>query len=148
MVDTTGYTEHTQANSIKIGDYCLIKDHPCKVVETAWSKPGKHGSGKIRMIGIDIFTGDKVENSTPSTAMVERVIVTRVDYQLLDIQDDYCTLVCNNGNNCNEISLKLPSYPPKISEEIKEAFENGDDIDVTVISAMGTDAINAFKINK
>ena len=33
-------------------------------------------------------------------------------------------------------------------EEIKEAFENGDDIDVTVISAMGTDAINAFKINK
>ncbi|MDP2436531.1 MAG: translation initiation factor IF-5A [archaeon] len=145
MADTAGLTEHCQANDIKIGGYCIIKEHPCKVVETAWSKPGKHGAGKIRMVGIDIFNGQKIENSTPSTAGVERPIVTRNDFQLLDVEDGFCSLVNDAGKDLN---IKLPEYPEGIAAQIQAAFAAGDEVDVVVLSAMGKEAITSFKVNK
>src|SRR3989338_8639072 len=83
-----GQVEHHAANDVKKGGYCIIKDHPCKVQETNWSKPGKHGAGKIQIIGIDIFSGKKVEMSSPSTHNVEIPVVTRRDVQLLDITEE------------------------------------------------------------
>jgi len=49
------------ANEVKVGSYVLLKGvgFPCKIVETNWSKPGKHGSAKISFVGLDIFTRKK-----------------------------------------------------------------------------------------
>ena len=45
--------------SLKEGSYIIIDGEPCKVVEVEKSKPGKHGSAKVRLTGIAIFTGSK-----------------------------------------------------------------------------------------
>merc|ERR1712054_199752 len=56
-----------QCSSIKKNGYVVIKDRPCKVVETSTSKTGKHGHAKVHMVAIDIFTGKKLEEICPST---------------------------------------------------------------------------------
>jgi translation initiation factor 5A len=45
--------------SLKEGSYIIIDGEPCKVVEVEKSKPGKHGSAKVRLTAISVFTGSK-----------------------------------------------------------------------------------------
>jgi translation initiation factor 5A len=53
----------------------MLKGNPCKVIETAISKPGKHGSAKIHVLGMDIFTNKKIDDifSTAETAWTPNV---------------------------------------------------------------------------
>mmetsp|Transcript_4154 Transcript_4154/g.6258 ORF Transcript_4154/g.6258 Transcript_4154/m.6258 type:complete len:149 (+) Transcript_4154:294-740(+) len=140
-----GLVEYSEANGIKKGGYCLIKDKPCKVVELHWSKPGKHGAGKIRMVGIDMFTGKKYESAGPSTHQVEVPIVNRQEVQLLDITPEGYACVLD-GDDTRE--LKLPAYPEELADKIKEAFEDGKDVDLSVVSSMGIEQVTDFKIQK
>merc|ERR1712137_1237970 len=97
-----------QCSSIKKGGYVVIKEHPCKVVETSTSKTGKHGHAKVHMVGIDIFTGKKCEEICPSTHNMQVPNVTRTEFLLLDISDDdYLSLFMPDGSTKDD--LKLPS---------------------------------------
>ncbi|XP_061351952.1 eukaryotic translation initiation factor 5A-4-like [Gastrolobium bilobum] len=56
-----------QAGTIRKNGYIVIKARPCKVVEVSTSKTGKHGHAKCHFVGIDIFTGKKLEDIVPSS---------------------------------------------------------------------------------
>merc|ERR1712125_92758 len=71
-----------QCSSIKKGGYVVIKEHPCKVVETSTSKTGKHGHAKVHMVALDIFTGKKCEEICPSTHNMMVPNVTRTEFPL------------------------------------------------------------------
>ena len=53
-------TYPASAGSIQKNSYMMIKGCPCKVVDVSHAKPGKHGAAKANIVGIDIFTGNKV----------------------------------------------------------------------------------------
>ncbi len=44
---------------LRVGGYMLIEGEPCRIMDIAKSKPGKHGSAKFRIIAIGIFDGQK-----------------------------------------------------------------------------------------
>lgn len=69
-----------QCSSIRKGGHVVIKEHPCKVVETSTSKTGKHGHAKVHMVGIDIFTNKKYEEICPSTHNMMVPNVSRTEY--------------------------------------------------------------------
>ena len=46
----------------------MLKSHPCKIIEFSTAKTGKHGSSKALIVGIDIFTGKKVEESVGTSS--------------------------------------------------------------------------------
>uniref|UniRef100_A0A803MNK6 Eukaryotic translation initiation factor 5A n=1 Tax=Chenopodium quinoa TaxID=63459 RepID=A0A803MNK6_CHEQI len=124
-----------QAGTIRKGGYINIKNRPCKVVEVSTSKTGKHGHAKCNFVGIDIFTGKKLEDIVPH--------VSRTDYQLLDITEDgFVSLLTDNGDTKDD--LKLPT-DEALHKQITEGFAEGKDMIVSVMSAMGEEQICGLK---
>merc|ERR1712146_49849 len=122
------------AGNIKKGSFVVIKDRPCKVVETSTSKTGKHGHAKVNMTALDIFTNKKYEDSCPSTHNMMVPNVNRTEYTLLDISDDgFLSLLLPDGSTKED--LRLPTNED--GEKIRELFDAGKEVTIAVLSAMG-----------
>ena len=82
--------------SLKEGSYIIIDGEPCKIVEVEKSKPGKHGSAKVRLTAISVFTGSKksfigtvdthVEAPMIDKRSAQIVSTTPTSVQLMDLQ--------------------------------------------------------------
>ncbi|MFQ6658141.1 hypothetical protein Gotur_027535 [Gossypium turneri] len=115
-----------QAGTIRKNGYIVIKNRPCKVpslpsfilkdlfdinqqvVEVSTSKTGKHGHAKCHFVGIDIFTGKKLEDIVPSSHNCDVPHVNRTDYQLIDISEDgFVSLLTDSGDTKDD--LRLPT---------------------------------------
>ena len=134
-----------QAGSVKKNAYCILKGRPCKVVDIATSKTGKHGHAKARFTGIDIFTGNKLEDMCPTSHNMDIPIVNRVEYQLVDITGEgFVSLMTSEG--VTKEDMRLPTGD--LGEQVKEMFEEGKPVIISVISAMGEEKIVAAKENR
>ncbi|CAM0151707.1 unnamed protein product [Urochloa decumbens] len=132
-----------QAGTIRKNGFIVIKNRPCKVVEVSTSKTGKHGHAKCHFVGIDIFTGKKLEDIVPSSHNCDVPHVNRTEYQLIDISEDgFVSLLTENGNTKDD--LRLPT-DEALQAQIRSGYEEGKDIIVTVQSAMGEDQICGLK---
>merc|ERR1712137_761190 len=120
------------AGQIRKGDYILIKEqYPCKVIDTSTPKTGKHGHAKARITCLDIFTGNKYEDICPSHHNINVPNVTRKDYNVMDVEGDYLTLL---DGKVEKTDVRVPDS--EIGKQLKEDFENEKDLVVTVIGAM------------
>merc|ERR1719220_1415462 len=77
-----------QCSALRKNGYCMMKGHPCKIVDMSTSKTGKHGYAKVNMVGIDIFDGKKYEDMSPSTHNMEVPNVNRKEYTLIDVTEE------------------------------------------------------------
>merc|ERR1712072_754177 len=113
-------TVPVMAGNIKKGSFVVIKNRPCKVIETSTSKTGKHGHAKVHMVALDIFTNAKKEDICPSSHNMTSPVVNRADYQLLSIDDEgFCSLMLDDGGTKDD--LKCPDND--IGNGIKELVE-------------------------
>jgi len=137
-----------QAGTIRKNAYIVINNRPCKVADVSTSKTGKHGHAKCHFVAIDIFTGKKYEDLTPSTHNCDVPNVFRNEYTLIDINEDgYVSLMEENGGTRED--LKLPTgtdEADKLAVQLKADFAEGKEIIVTVLKAMGEEMINSMKI--
>jgi translation initiation factor 5A len=82
--------------SLKEGSYIVIDGEPCKVVEVEKSKPGKHGSAKVRLTAISVFTSSKksligtvdthIEVPMIDKRSAQVISATPTSVQLMDLQ--------------------------------------------------------------
>ncbi|XP_011413205.3 eukaryotic translation initiation factor 5A-1-like isoform X2 [Crassostrea angulata] len=131
-----------QCSSLRKNGYVCIKSRPCKIVEMSTSKTGKHGHAKVHLVGIDIFTGKKYEDICPSTHNMNVPLVDRRDFQLIDVLDDGTISVMDDNGDTRE-DLNLP--PGDLGKDIKDRFEKGETIAVTVLNSMGEEQITGVK---
>lgn len=132
------YTYPSQASSLRKGGYVLIKDRPCKVIETSTSKTGKHGHSKVHFVATDIFTGKKLEDMAPSTHNVNIPNVKRTEYQVIDMDDEYVSVMDDNGDT-KEIRMPTDS---SILDKMNKCMKNEDKMFfITVLTAMGEEAV-------
>merc|ERR1712146_263465 len=146
QADSGAMTFPTSAGSIRKGSHMLIKGFPCKVAEVTTSKTGKHGHAKAAIVGIDIFTGKKHEDSVPTSHNVDCPNVTKVEYTLISCDDDgYVTLMDDDGEMRED--LKLPDLEDleEVRETIKRMLDKDIEALVTVLGACGQEMILACR---
>merc|ERR1712076_60837 len=131
-----------QCSALRKGGFVMIKGRPCKIVEMSTSKTGKHGHAKVHLVALDIFTQRKYEDICPSTHNMDVPHVSRKDYQLVNIDDGYLSLMDDGGETRDD--LKLPDGD--VGEEIKKKFDDGETFMVTVLSAIGEEAVVGTKV--
>lgn len=125
-----------QCSALRKNGFVMIKGRPCKIVEMSTSKTGKHGHAKVHMVALDIFTGKKLEDICPSTHNMDVPNVSRKDYQLINIDDGFLSLMDDGGDQKED--LKLPDND--VGKEVQTRFQNGENILVTILSACGEEA--------
>lgn len=104
----------------------MIDDEPCAVVSVAHSKPGKHGSAKVRVEAIGIFDNQRRSIVQPVDAKIYVPIVERKTGQVLSIVGDTAQLM--DMETYSTLELKIP---PELREKLSTGKE------VFYIQAMG-----------
>jgi translation initiation factor 5A len=98
-----------ELGGVKVGSYVLLDDEPCKVVDYEHFKPGKHGSAKVRIMAISVFTGSK--KSYVSQAQ------SRIDVPMIDKRSGQITSVTDNSVQVMDLETFEVFEQPKPSGE-------------------------------
>ena len=112
-----------EAGSLKVGSFIVIDNEPCKIVEIERSKPGKHGSAKVRITAIGFFDDAKRSIVAPAGATVETPIIVKRTAQVIAILKDTVQLMDLDTYEVYEVSLPL-------EEEIKSKLNVGVEVEI------------------
>jgi len=89
-----------------------------------------------------IFTGKKLEDLSPSTHNMDVPNVVKTEYTLLNIDDDFMNLIDSTGGAKDDV--KVPEG--EVGDQIQELFDDGKEVLVTVVSAMGEEHALSAKV--
>jgi translation initiation factor 5A len=109
------------AGSIKEGSYIVIEDVPCRVVEVEKSKTGKHGSAKVRIVGVSIIDSSKKVLTVPADAQVNIPIIEKKYAQVINVLQDTVQLMDLSTYEFYEV--------PK-PKELADKLSNGMEVEV------------------
>lgn len=125
--------------SVKEGNYIIIDGEPCKVVSRDHFKPGKHGSAKVRLVAISLFTGSKKSYVSQAES--------RVDIPMIDKRSGQVTSVMDNSVQVMDLATFEVFETPKPSpEEMAElGAPIGPGTEVEYWSMMGRNKIMRVK---
>ncbi|KAF8235056.1 eukaryotic translation initiation factor 5A-2 [Tricholoma matsutake] len=130
-----------QCSALRKNGHVVIKGRPCKIVDMSTSKTGKHGHAKVHLVAIDIFTGKKLEDISPSTHNMDVPNVSRNEYQLVNIDEGFLNLMTQDGTPKDDV--KVPEG--ELGTQIQSDFDEGKDLLVTIVSAMGEEQAISVK---
>eukprot|EP00301_Raphidiophrys_heterophryoidea_P012952 c20282_g1_i1.p1 GENE.c20282_g1_i1~~c20282_g1_i1.p1 ORF type:complete len:169 (-),score=40.06 c20282_g1_i1:99-563(-) len=130
-----------EAGQLRKGGFVVINGHPCKVMEISISKTGKHGHAKAAIVGIDIFTGKKLDLVSPTTHNIEVPNVKRAQYSCMDLTDElYVSLLDDNGNTRQDLRVTEEQ-----AKEVRAMLDADTEVLVEVTAAMGQEVILTVK---
>jgi len=125
--------------------YIMIKGRPCKVINIAVSKTGKHGHAKCNFTATDIFTGKKLEDMVPSSHGTTVPIVNKSEWEIIDISEEGELTLMDEGGN-QKVDVDLPAVPEGFGDEIRDAWGGGENtVIVTVQAAVGEEQVISYK---
>lgn len=106
----------TTIGELKPGSFVLIEDIPCKVISTTHSKPGKHGSAKVRMEAVGIVDDKKRAIVQPADARIDVPIIEKRNAQVISI----------SGDKANVMDMEsFETFDIDIPEEFKGKVQEG-----------------------
>ncbi|KZT53186.1 eukaryotic translation initiation factor 5A [Calocera cornea HHB12733] len=130
-----------QCSALRKNGFVVMKGRPCKIVDMSTSKTGKHGHAKVHLVGVDIFTGKKMEDLSPSTHNMDVPNVRRDEYALVNIDEEFLNLMLPDGTPKDDV--KVPEG--ELGEKIQADFDEGKELLVTIVSAMGEEQAISYK---
>jgi len=121
------------AGDVKKSMVVILKDIPCKVLDVAKAKTGKHGHAKATITGVCIINGKKVIVSEPAHATIYVAETTKREYQVIEVRKDEVDVLDDEGE---QKSFKLVEGEEEC-EGLKAAYspDSDEDFFVTVLTA-------------
>ena len=120
--------------TLKKGDTIIIDDAPCKITDTATSRPGKHGHAKVNLMAVGILDNKKRQIVMPGHDRVEAPIVEKKNAQVLSVA----------GNTASVMDMETyETFDMEIPEELKKDIKEGVEVLYWVI--MGVNVIKQVK---
>lgn len=146
--DTAEKTYPIRAGEVKKGMIVMLKGFPCKVIEVTTSKTGKHGHAKANITGLDIFTGKKYQDISPTSHNMVAPFVFNISYTITDINDDgYASLMDDNGEMREDLKAPDQNSPdPQLGPGIQKALDDDKEVTVIVTKSMDSEVITSFKV--
>eukprot|EP00823_Brevimastigomonas_motovehiculus_P004086 TRINITY_DN2613_c0_g1_i1.p1 TRINITY_DN2613_c0_g1~~TRINITY_DN2613_c0_g1_i1.p1 ORF type:complete len:251 (-),score=84.74 TRINITY_DN2613_c0_g1_i1:464-1141(-) len=131
-----------ECHHVKKGKYIMMKGRPCRIVDVATSKTGKHGHMKCNITGIDVLTGKKYTDMQPGHAVMTEFKIEKSDFQLLNIESDGAVTALDSSN-----TQKMFQIPPdsELFEKINADFSAGKTLNITVLKAPVEEGKDKFK---
>jgi len=72
-----------ELGALRVGSYIIVDGEPCRIMDYAKSKPGKHGSAKARIVAVGVFDEAKRTLVKPVDAQVEVPIIEKQGGQVI-----------------------------------------------------------------
>ena len=121
-----------------LNSYIMIEGKPCKVLNVSTTT-----TGGILFTAEDIFTGQKLEKTTPVSEKVDVPYVTRTEWKIMDISDDgKLSLMDGDGEMKEDLNL-----PYNMADEIRNAWAYGENlVYVTVLAAVGYEQVCEYVV--
>ena len=119
---------------LKKGDTIIIDEAPCKITDTATSRPGKHGHAKVNLTAVGILDGKKRQLVMPGHDKVEAPIIEKKSAQILSVAGDKANVMDTETYETFDMDI-----PEELKEEVKEGKE------VLYWTIMGTKVMKQVK---
>ncbi len=120
--------------TLKKGDTIIIDDAPCKITDTATSRPGKHGHAKVNLMAVGLLDGKKRNVVMPGHDRVEAPIIEKKSAQILSV----------TGEKAHVMDMDTyETFDMDIPEELKEQVKEG--VEILYWLVMGTKVMKQVK---
>lgn len=125
--------EQVEAKHFKKGNYIMVDDIPCRVVDNAKSAPGKHGHLKCKIEAIGLLDGKKRMVMKPGESKIPSPIIDKRAAQVLTI----------NGKTAQLMDMvTYETFDTQIPDDVTGVAEGGE-VEYWVIA--GTNVIRTVK---
>ncbi|MFH1276273.1 MAG: translation initiation factor IF-5A [Candidatus Woesearchaeota archaeon] len=120
--------------TLKKGDTIILDGAPCRITDTATSRPGKHGHAKVNLTAVGMLDGKKRQIVMPGHDRVEAPIVEKKNAQVLSV----------SGNMANVMDVETyETFDMEIPEELKNDVKEG--VEVLYWVLMGAKVMKQVK---
>jgi len=120
--------------TLKKGDTIIIDEAPCKITDTATSRPGKHGHAKVNLTAVGLLDGKKRQLVMPGHDKVEAPIIEKKSAQVLSV----------SGNKASVMDMdSFETFDMEIPEELQGEVKEG--VEVLYWIIMGTNVMKQVK---
>ena len=110
--------KNVSVGSLKKGDTIIIDGAPCKIIDTATSRPGKHGHAKVNLMAVGILDGKKRNLIMPGHDKVEAPIIEKKTAQNLSIAGKMASIMDMESYETFDIEI-----PEELKDEVAEGKE-------------------------
>lgn len=104
--------------TLKKGDTIIIDGAPCKITDTATSRPGKHGHAKVNLMATGLLDGKKRNVVMPGHDRVEVPIIEKKSAQILSVAGTVANVMDTETYETFEMEI-----PEEMQADVKEGVE-------------------------
>lgn len=104
--------------TLKKGDTIIIDGAPCKITDTATSRPGKHGHAKVNLTAVGLLDDKKRNLVMPGHDRVEVPIIEKKSAQVLSITDEKAHVMDMETYETFDMEI-----PEELKGNVKEGVE-------------------------
>lgn len=112
---------------LKPGNFIVIDNEPCRIVEITRAKTGKHGSAKAHVVAVSLISGSKKTIIAPADQQVEVPIVEKKVGQIINIREDTVQIMDMETYDVFEVKKDF------VDEKIRDKVSTGSEVEYWIV---------------